>query len=447
MQLKKHHGNVPMQEVSVYLGWFICSLAAVFYCYEFFLRVAPSVMIPMLMHAYHLHAAEVGVLSAFYYYAYTPLQLPVGILMDRYGPRRLLTLAIFACAIGSYLFVLTQDVIIAEVGRFLVGFGSAFAFVGVLKLASVWLPPERFAMVSGLATMLGMIGAMFGDIILTELVEHIGWQYAMYYSAVFGLVLAVLVWLIVRDSLPEHKNPQKRVDPHQFRDMKHALKAFVYIIKDGRVWINGVIGGLVFIPTTAFAALWGVHYLEQVFHLGSEQAGVAISMIFLGWAVGGPISGWISDFIKRRRLPMTVGSLMAFVLITVVIYAPHFPTFMLYPLLFAFGLFSSAQVIVFAVACDYSSPKAAGTAIAFTNFLVMLGGMIVQPLIGYLLDFSAGAAAAAQENYLYSVHDYRIALAILPAGLLISFILTFFLQETRCKPSVRRAERTNALEG
>src|ERR1700722_8240175 len=158
------------------LPWLVCGLGALFYCYEYLLRIAPSVMTADLMQAYHINATALGNLVAFYYYAYTPMQLPVGVLMDRYGPRRLLTFACLACALGSYLFAHAFHIEFAQFGRFMVGFGSAFAFVGVLKLATIWLPPRRFAMVSGLTTSLGMIGGMVGDIYLTSLVNQVEWR-------------------------------------------------------------------------------------------------------------------------------------------------------------------------------------------------------------------------------------------------------------------------------
>ncbi|MFN3234657.1 MAG: MFS transporter [Gammaproteobacteria bacterium] len=421
-------GHKP-KPVGTILPWFICSLAALFYCYEFFLRVAPSVMVPSLMHAYHIHAAQIGVLSAFYYYAYTPMQLPVGVLMDRYGPRRLLTMAILVCAIGSYLFVLTADVWVAEVGRAMVGFGSAFAFVGVLKLATVWLPENRFALISGLATMLGMVGAISGDTILTEFVHHFGWQVSMHLAAFVGVALAVLVWLIVRDVVP---GTNIKTSAYQVRDTKHALKAFLFVVKDWRIWLSGIVGGLLFMPTSAFAALWGVPYLQVAFHFSPEEAGGGISMIFLGWAIGGPIAGWISDHMNRRRLPLTIGSIIAAILGALVFYLPSLSVFQVYGLLFLFGVFSSVEIIVFALSCEYASKKAAGTAIAFTNFLVMLGGVIFQPLIGFVIDWHASGAMEDGQP-VYTVQDYQVALLVIPVCLLLAFVISFFLRETYCQ--------------
>ena len=183
-----------------WFAWFVCFLAAMFYCYEFLLRVSPSVMSSQLMHAYHLNARGFGNLSAYYYYIYAPMQLLVGLLMDRYGPRRLLTMAIACCFLGSFLFANGHYLGLAELGRFFIGFGSAFAFVGVLKLATIWLPNNWFAMVSGLAVSLGMLGGLLGDVLLTKIVVSDGWQNTSFLAGGFGFILMIVVCIFVRDS-------------------------------------------------------------------------------------------------------------------------------------------------------------------------------------------------------------------------------------------------------
>ena len=160
-------------EIITIIGWLICGLGAIFYSYEYLLRIAPSVMEPALREHFDLSATGFGLLSSIYYFAYVPMQLPVGVLLDRYGPRRLLTFACLICVIGTLLFTGTTVFWIAATGRFLVGFGSAFAFVGVLKLATIWLPENRLAMVSGMTSALGAIGAMLGDNFLEIFVNRL----------------------------------------------------------------------------------------------------------------------------------------------------------------------------------------------------------------------------------------------------------------------------------
>jgi MFS family permease len=157
------------------IGWWICGLGALFYSYEYLLRIAPSAMENSLRAHFNLSATGFGMVSSIYYLAYVPMQLPVGVLLDRYGPRRLLTLACLICVVGTFIYTSTHVDWIAAIGRFLVGFGSAFAFVGVLKLATIWLPENRLAMVAGITSALGTVGAMLGDNFLSVFVDKLGW--------------------------------------------------------------------------------------------------------------------------------------------------------------------------------------------------------------------------------------------------------------------------------
>jgi sugar phosphate permease len=412
-----------------FIPWLMCSIGALFYFYEYLLRVAPSVMTHELMLAYNISAAALGNLAAYYYYIYTPMQLVVGVSMDRFGPRRLFTVAGAACALGSYLFAATPQLWVAEIGRFLVGFGSAFAFVGVLKLATIWLPPQKFALVSGLTTTLGTVGGIVGNLLLTKLVAAHGWRSASFITVIAGLALTVFMFLTLRDG----GRYQHRSDiSHQENSFKSVFIGLFKIIRNPQIWVTGAIGCLMYIPTSAFAELWGNPYLQEAYHFSPQAAAQAISMIFLGWAIGGPVMGWLSDRICQRRLPMSIGSAVAALLLAIVLYVPGVSAKAVYIIFFIFGFFSSAQVIVFAVGREISPLRSAGTAVALTNMFVMIGGVLFQPLIGKVLDmFWSGQMADGIR--VYSMGNFQLALSILPFGLLLTVVLSLFLRETYCR--------------
>jgi sugar phosphate permease len=411
---------------SMLMPWIICGLGAVFYCYEYFLRITPSVMTSELMSAYDLNGSEIGNLTAFYYHAYVPMQIIVGLLMDRFGPRRLLTIACLFCALGTYLFAGNAGLGMAEAGRFLVGFGSAFAFVGALKLATIWLPPNRFALASGIILCLGMIGGMMGDIMLRSLVDAMGWRTTIYVSAGLGVVLAVVLWAIVRDSSPTHAEHHTNGV-----DFKSVLIGLVQTLKNPQIWLNAFVGFLLFLSLSAFAELWGIPYLEQAHGFTKTHAAYANSMIFLGWAVGGPVWGWFSDFIKRRCMPITIGSFGAFIMVSLLLYMPGMSLTMICVLLFLFGFFSSVQILVFAICHEASQMKIAGTAIALTNMIVMVGGNVFQPVIGKLLD-AQWTNVLVHGARVYPISAYQMSLSVLPISVLLAFIITFFIRETHC---------------
>lgn len=420
------------------LGWFICGLGAIFYTYEYLLRISPSVMEAPLREHFNLSATGFGLLSAIYYYAYVPMQLPVGVMMDRYGPKLLLTLACLICVIGTFMFASTSMFWFAAMGRFLVGLGSAFAFVGVLKLATIWLPENKLALVSGMAAALGTIGAMIADNILGAFVIKMGWRQTLIITAFAGIILSVILWLFIRDK----KSYQLRYTAQHtgsISTLKQSLQDLVIISKNKQIWINGLFGCLIYLPTTVFAELWGIPYLKNASGMTPAAADFANSLLFLGFTIGAPLMGYFSDKIARRKLPMAVGAVGAAIIMTIILYVPGLDATRINVLLFLLGLFYSVQSIVFAVGRELSPGEAAGTAMAMTNMIVMLGAMFLQPLVGRLLDWSLSThlnRAAIDPGTIinlqkyYTVDDYQIALSIIPIGIFMAAILTMFLKET-----------------
>lgn len=412
--------------------WLVCGLGALFYCYEYMLRIAPSVMSQDLMMSFNIGLGAFGNLVAFYYYAYTPMQLPVGVMMDRYGPKRLLAFAALICALGTYMFA-HSSLSGAQVGRFLVGVGSAFAFVGVLKLATLWLPPNRFAMIAGLATSLGMLGGMFGARSFAHLVNALGWRATIMYSAIAGVVLAGCILLFIPD---KNKVDNTGQENHTSISYRQLFAELLQLIKNPQMWLVGLVGFLLYLPISVFAELWGVPYAEHAYGLTNIEATNAVSIIFLGWAIGGPLVGWISDHLSKRRLPVIVGSFIAIGLILVILYKPEIARGHLSWWLFAFGIFTSVQIIVFPIACELNLPGLAGTALAMTNMLVMIGGVLFQPLVGMLLDILSASHKAVNVAKIHAVtsNDFQSALIILPVGILLAVVVMLFIKETHAKP-------------
>lgn len=407
------------------LGIFICSIAAMFYCYEYLLRIIPGVMEAELRAAFgNISATTFGTLSAYYYFAYTPMQLPAGMLIDRIGPKKLLIAACFLCALGSWFFTFTDSITIAAFGRFLVGMGSGVAFVGVLALAVFWLPEKYFSMVAGLVTMLGMIGAIGGQIGMTYIIEFIGWQEVLSAGPVVGVVLCVVMILFLK----EHPAQLKRVDNANEQSVKGFLKDLKQVLMGGQVWLLGIIGALMYLSLSVFAEVWGKSYLIMAHGLSSLEASSCVSMVFFGWAVGGPLLGFLADLFEFRLGMLLVGSILAVICISLVLYVPDLSLFKIDVLLFLYGLFCSAEVIVFAIAKDASCSTLSGTVFASVNMIIMLGGVICQPLVGELLDFFWDGALINQVR-VYSQADYQLVLSFLPLSLLGVAIAIFFVKE------------------
>jgi MFS family permease len=407
------------------LGWVICIISSLFYCYEYLLRIELSVMSDQVMKSFSIDAAGFGLLFAVYYWAYTPLQTIVGILTDRYGPRRVLLIALAFCILGCYLFGTTHNVFVAAAGRFMIGIGSAFAFVGVLKLAAIWLPQHQFPIFTGLTTSLGMIGAMFGDVELSRMVHLFGWHHVFRLSVFIGLVLMVLFFVVLRD----HEHNKVVSKKYDYTGWFRLLRDFLKLIAHGQLWLVGIVGCILYLSLTVVAEIWGIPFLRSLYPLHPELAPQLNAMIFFGWLIGSPLSGWISDKVHSRRLPMTYGCILsALMMSAIIIFIPSNP-YIMATLLFLFGLFSSAEILSFVIARESVGLRLVATAIGFINLLVMLGGMIIQPLVGSLIDLGWQGKVHAGVH-VYSVTTYRHALIIVPVMMIIGAFLTKKMPES-----------------
>lgn len=411
--------------------WLVWGLSALFYCYGFFQRVAPSVMVPDLMVEFGVSAAVLGNLSAFYFYAYAGLQLPIGVMFDHWGARRMLALAALLCGLGSLLFSMADSMAGAYAGRLLIGAGAGFTWVGSLQLAARWLPPERFAMVTGLTLMLGMAGAIGGQAPLAAIVEQAGWRGTMAWAAGFALLLAMLIWLIVRDRPDGGPNEEPATGDVEKVTMSllHGLRG---TMAHRQSWFVALYGGTLTATMLAFAGLWGVPYLMQTYGISRPAAAASTSLLLVGWAIGAPLAGWLSDSMKRRKPLMVLGALVALTTFSAIIYTPDLSLASARILCFINGLFSGSMVLSFAAAREHNRPETAGATLGFVNTFVMAAGAIFQPLIGWLLDLNWDGAMAAGVR-VYSVSTFQTAFAVIVLSGSVSLAMGLVMRETHCR--------------
>lgn len=413
----------------ILLGTIICALAAVFYMYEFVLQVSPAVMTSELMRDFGLNAASLGAVTAFYYYAYTPMQLPAGLLYDRFGPRILITVAILICACGAFFFGLTNSAAMASAGRFFMGIGSAFSFIGALLLVSRWFPPQYFAILAGLVQFMSSVGAISGEVPLAAAVAQWGWRSTTMWLAAFGVILAVVVWFVVKDSPAEAIAGKKIKQP---QSGKGEMKRLHQVCSNKQTWFTAIYSFAIWAPIAAFAALWGIPFLVAAYGISTQAASAALAMTWIGIGVGSPLIGWWSDHVGRRCLPLVVSAMLGVVSLVAVIYIPHLPTVLLYAFLFVLGLAASGQSLAFGVVKDNNHSSVTGTAIGFNNMATVAGGALFQPLVGIFLQLNWDGVMQGNAP-VYTAVDYRLAFLVLPLCYVVAVIMSMkFIRETNC---------------
>lgn len=416
-------------------GVFLCFVGAVFYLYEYYLRVAPSIMADDLQAAFNLSQAAFGHLAGFYYYAYTPMQIPAGIAMDRFGPRTVLTVASLFCLIGTLLFSNQAYLWLAQLGRFLVGFGSAFGYVGVLKLASDWLPTKYFAITAGICTALGSLGGILGLKYMTTLVQHFGWQKSLWGSAWVGLFIALLTGFFLKKGQKTPSLETKHIASISpaaglnFKDIGRYLFSR-NMLQNPVLWINGLIGAMTYLPVSVFAELWAVPYFKTRGFEPRIAASMA-SVALIGFGLGGPIWGIVSAKIRSRKKLLGLGSLLSACFLSSLLYDSSHSALVIMILLFLASFFASVEVLVFAVSHDVTPARYSATAAAFTNMLVMLGGALLQPLVGVVLDLFTQYCTSCAGHGMATSREYNLALTLLPLSLFCAALLSSRLPEIK----------------
>lgn len=399
-------------------------LGTLFFGYAFTQRVAPSVMTGELMRDLSVGGAALGGLSAFYFYTYAGIQLPVGVLLDRFGPRKLLSAALVLCAFASVGFAWSETVLGASIGRGLIGGTVAFGFVGTLTIATYWFPPARFAMLSGIVLAVGMVGAMAGQAPLRILVEQFGWRDTMVALGVAGALLGVLLFLIV---------PNRPRSQAAHTAGRHPLAGLRDVAANPQSWLCAMIG---FGPTgtlLAFSGLWAVPWLSTVRGFPvSEAAGIA-SVVFLGWAVGAPLLGWVSDHIGRRKPVILAGLTLSLAALCVIIFSGITNTWVLITLFFVNGIGSCAMVVCFGAVRELNRRENSATALGLMNMFVVGSGAILQPLIGWLLDLN-WSGDMLDGARLYDASAYAVGFTTLVAANVLGLVCGFGLRETYCRP-------------
>lgn len=422
-------GAFSAKTVSGIKPWVVWGLGCVFYFYECLLQVSPGVMSTELMRDFGVTSQTLGILSGIYFYSYAGMQLPGGILMDYFGPRRLLTIATTICALSTIAFGLTNSFLMASLARLMIGFGSAFAAVGTMKLAASWFPAERFALLTGLMITLGMLGAMGGEAPLALLIDHFDWRVSMQIMGAIGLVIAVLIFTLTKDAPIVKAKKTARSNPE---DGEHVWKSLVELVRNKYLWIVAIYGGLMYMATPVFCGLWGVPFLMLKMHLSKAVAANYISLVFVGWAVASPLWGIWSNRIGRRKPPMYIGSVGTIITSCLFIFATIQSPLVMQMLMLLFGVLSAGFLTAFSVAKELCNKRYVATGLSFMNMMNMVGIALAQPAVGFILD-RLWQGEIANKVRVYPLEAYLVALSVLPIGMLVALLLLPRVPETYCK--------------
>lgn len=425
---KVHESKVEIYNRKSYLGfaWLVWGLAAAFYFSDYLARVAPGVMHRYLQSDFGINEAGFGILTASFYVPYILMQIPVGLTVDRLSIRWLLTVMSLITAFGCCVFGLADSLFMGSIGRMLIGFSAAFAFICSLRLATSWFPPTMLGLLAGLTQALGMLGAAAGEAPVSFLVSNVGWRHSMLIIAFLFIALAALLYQFVQDKPGAHRSEMRSVN------RLSILQSLKIVLSCRQTWYNALYAGFLFGPTAVIGEAIGPAYLQFGRGLGAHAAAFATGLIFIGWGISGPLSGWLSDKIGRRKPLMIFSAILGVIFTTLYVYSPTLSQNSAYLLFFLFGLTNTGVAIAYAVSTEIHDRNVIGTSIAFTNMISIFVGALLQPLVGRLVDMVSGARGYNVETLLLS--DFQAGLKLLPLCSLVALVLALMVKETYCKP-------------
>ena len=413
------------------LAWTIWGLGAALYFIGFYQRVAPAVITTELTQTFALTAAALGNLSAFYFYSYVAMQIPTGILADRFGPRVLLTVGGFVAALGTAVFAMATDVTWANMGRLLIGGSVGVAFVAMLKIASHWMPARQFAMTSGVALALGVFGAVFAGAPLRLLVNEFGWRNVMWASAAITVLVAITTWLLVRDD-PSERDFKSYAPGKTAHTQTKVFDGLKEVLRYRNVVLMFFIPGAASSIVLTFAGLWGVPFLTTHYGLSQTNAAGLCSTMLVSWAMGSLVFGAVSDRIGRRKSIYIGGLTIALCLWATLIYTPRIPYFWLVTLIAATGFFASCFIVSFAFAKESVPARLAGTVSGVANMGVIQGPMYMQPLVGIILD-RHWQGAMVDGKRVFDLASYQQGFSMILIWGVAALLLLMFTKETFCQ--------------
>lgn len=396
-----------------FVAWLLCG---VFYFFQYAVRSVPGIMQQELTAAWG--GNHIGAMISAYYVAYAVMALVAGVLLDRYGPRQTIPYGIAVVGIGCLIFAQGSEAA-GMVGFVIQAIGAIFAFIGASYVAARYLPARMLAMFIGLTQMLGMAGAAFGSKPVHMAIDpagsfQIAWQYVWIVFAGAGFVLAIVTWFV----MPPEKGDS--ASHHGPLSLASLLQPFKIVLGNVQSWLAGIVGGLLFLPTTIGALVWATTFLHAGENMSMAAAATDAAMVPIGWVIGSPLLGYIADKIGRRKPVLIVGALVMLGAGLTAIYVPPgiLPRYSVALLL---GIASGAAMIPFSMMKEANPSQVKGTAAGVMNFLVFVTTGIMSPFISRLM---------VPQGTPLTLQQHQIGFLPLVGGVIVAIILSFFLRET-----------------
>ena len=379
-------------------------LANLFFAFQFILRLSAGILREDIIQKFSIDAASFGTLAGYYYLGYSSTQIPLGIMLDRLSFRLVTSLSIATSAVGTMMFVTSNNWDLLLFGRFLIGAGSGVAFLAIAKIIKIHFNEKFHSMLIGLSFSFGLTGAVFGSTPMKLLFERFGYDHTFNILTLIGFALAAM--MLIFGKLETNENTHNSASD--------TVKSVLKLVSNPTIILIGVSGGLMVGALEGFADVWAIPFFNQVFNMSATQSTTITSFIYIGMCFGGPILALSAILLRSANLMIFLTGLLTIAIFAILFYLPPLSFIMSAGLMFTLGILCCYQVLVFTVVSNQVEASSAGLAIAITNCINTFFGYFFHTSIGNAFQSSWDGSVSAKGNALYSIDNFIYALAIIP---------------------------------
>ena len=402
--------------------WIIFVIVVSLYFLSYFYRVSTAIISPDLVREFKIGAEKLGFLSSIYFYTFALAQFPLGPMLDRIGPRKVMTVLGTLAAVGALIFSLGNNFSYAIIGRGLIGLGVSVAYMGTLKILANWFEINEFAMMSALAMAIGNTGAIAATTPLAYTVSLIGWRMTFAIIGILNFIVVFFIFTLIQDFPGNQKLANANSEKIKIKE------SFKIIFSKKDFWLISLLTFFWFGSFIGIQGLWGGPYLMDIFKFSKSESGNILSMIAFGFIAGGPILGRISDRVLKSRKKLIFISLIIFTvnIFLMITFNNHISKPLLYLLFFTFGFFGSSGIITYAHLKELFPLSISGTAMTCLNFFAIIGAAILQHGMGAIIEHFDKLPSGA-----YPFSAYKSAFLFCIFGMCISLFLYIFSEEKK----------------
>jgi MFS family permease len=343
------------------------------YVLTYGILVVPVAIIPQIRETFHIGMTELGVFSSAFLYSWIIMQIPAGILLDHYDSRKLLCLSTVLIGAGCLLQAFTTNYGLGILSRLIIGAASSFSLIGAIYLSRQWFSILLLPIMIGIAEGSSGLAEIGFPVLFAHITKSVSWLHVMFYLGIVAFVLAILVWLFVRDK------PLDLAIKHRLNFQEKVR----LVVTNKYLWGLGLYVGFAIAYYVIIVNMWGVVILRKVYGLPLLEATYVNSSPVLGFMIGGPIIGWISRSMPRRIL-IFICMLLEFILLSVLINW-HPEIILNSVLLFILGFVTGAIILAFDMSKEIIEEKHYALAVGFINIFFAGIGVVIIPLMGFLL--------------------------------------------------------------